>query len=211
MGIKQSSDPHVPWLLLHLSPPALKRATVIWCERIRFLLSLSSSHLIPAVYSPSRALLLIPDPLRGVLFPGDVPFLPTESMFAPSSVSLFNRDKDRKEIITDETWHRSKYAHVLFLGMWRWKIEGAVHSAPAKSSGIRKGPIRVKPINKPCDHLIVTQNTFYSRARRAKRNDALKRTRDANGKTLAIHTQNSMEAPNTARSWLSLQVFLLLN
>lgn len=44
------------------------------------------------------------------------------------------------------------------------KIEGAMHSAPAKSSGIWKGGIRVKPINKPCDHLIVTQNTFYSRA-----------------------------------------------
>lgn len=44
------------------------------------------------------------------------------------------------------------------------KIEGAMHSAAAKSSGIWKGGIRVKPINKQCDRLIVTRNTFYSRA-----------------------------------------------
>lgn len=164
MGIMQSSDLHVPWLLLHLSSPALKRARVIWCERIRFLLSLlSSSHLIPAPYSPSWALLLIPDPLRG----GIVPWGCTVSahwinVCAVLCVAFQLRQGSQR----NNWWNMTQikiHARPIS-GNVEEKIEGAMHSAPAKSSGIWKGGIWVKPINKPCDHLIVTQNTFYFRA-----------------------------------------------
>lgn len=162
MGIMQSSDLHVPWLLLHLSPPALKRARAIWCERILFLLSLLSSSQ-PCI------------PWAGLFFwyqthhgwgGGMVPWgctVPAHwiNVCAVLCVSFQLRQGSQR----NNWWNMTQikiHARPIS-GNVEGKIEGAMLSVPAKSTGIWKGGIQVKPINKPCDHLIVTQNTFYSR------------------------------------------------